>query len=769
MKLFSLKNVVSGFLIVAVLASTALVPPAVYAEEITTPQASQEERELIVKYKTESVNLRTASGREKVRAAQKKRNFSVQEHLERANMSVIEIADDQSVAEAIAVLESDPTVEYVEPNYSRTISVIASDDTHRALLWGLDNTGQTISTGSGDVAGTLDADMDAPEAWAINEGVNADVIVAVIDNGVLYTHPDLSANMWDGTNCKDETGAVLGGCNHGYDYQSDDTTPLPVGGSSYHGTHVAGIVAATKNNGAGVAGIAPRAQIMALRFDLNVSTEIKAIDFAIQNGAKIINASYGGEGFSQAEYDAIQRFRDAGGLFIAAAGNDATSNDTTPVYPAAYDLDNIISVAATDQQDALASFSNYGAVSVDVGAPGENILSTVLGNNYGYLDGTSMASPYTAGLAALVWGYKNNLNADQVKNILLSTGDAKPALNAVTVSGKRVNAQKALAGAAVIDAQNIHDTAVEGLDPGNFPSEDRALYQTAIDTATTVLDNAESDESAIGTAVADLDTATATFLASVIPEPEPEPEPEPTPDEPEADPVDFTVLISTLAQVQALHDGAVEGAALGNYTVGSKAVLQAAITTATLALDAETQELVDDAVAALNAAKAVFESGRVNSVSSSGGGGGGGSSGGSGGGGGGGGSAPNPAPVVVPTVLNPVPSPLQTPIVPGSAEDLARELLATSKSTCPADQILTQNLKTGARNGKYHAYTKATVREAHILQGHLNRLGFNSGPNDGILGPKSDVAIKRLQKSLGTKQDGYVGPVTRGLLNTSCK
>ncbi len=290
----------------------------------------------------------------------------------------MKIKDGKSVEQKITELKKDPNVEYAEPNYIRNLAIIgniSSNDTHKNNLWGLDNIGQVVNS----VSGTNDADIDAPEAWAVNEGTNASAIVAVIDTGVAYKHPDLFANMWDGTNCKDDTGVFLGGCNHGYDYEDNDKTPLPT--TSSHGTHIAGTIAAVKNNSKGIIGVAPNAKIMAIKSDLDVASIIKSIDFAIQNGAKIINASFGGTTFSQSEYDAIGRFRTAGGIFVAAAGNQSTNNESAHFYPSDYDLDNIISVAATDQDDALASFSNYGAASVDLGAPGKNIYSTVSGES----------------------------------------------------------------------------------------------------------------------------------------------------------------------------------------------------------------------------------------------------------------------------------------------------------------------------------------------------------------------------------------------------
>jgi len=332
------------------------------------------EGEVIVKYKQTKVNLGSSSGRKKAASFEEGLSLKRMEHLERSNISVLKIKDGKSVEQKIASLENDPNVEYAEPNYRLYPYVISTDDTSRGELWGLDNTGQTVN----GTAGTSDKDMDIPEAWAISEGTNASVVVAVIDSGVAYNHPDLLANMWDGTSCVDENGDALGDCNYGYDYNSHDKTPLPH--DELHGTHVAGTIGAVKNNARGLVGVAPSAEIMAMKFGFTTVSEVKAIDFATQNGAKVINGSYGGPSFTQSTYDAIDRFRSAGGIFVAAAGNEDVDNESTHSYPSDYDLDNIISVAATDQNDALASFSNYGTTSVDVGAPGVNIYSTSFSN-----------------------------------------------------------------------------------------------------------------------------------------------------------------------------------------------------------------------------------------------------------------------------------------------------------------------------------------------------------------------------------------------------
>ena len=324
--------------------------------------------EIIVKYKVNQIDLENSIGLKKVADIKSRLDLEEKKELKKINVQVLKTKG--SVEDVIKELQKDVDVEYAEPNYLRYPAVIDSNDVYKGYMWGLDNTGQGVN----GVVGTVDKDIDAPASWGLSEGDG--VVIAVIDSGVAYNHPDLVNNMWDGAACKDENGAVIGSCNHGYDFENEDKSPLP--DSSYHGSHVAGIIAAEKNNLKGIIGVAPKAKIMALKFGFDVVSGVRAIDFAIQNGVKVINASYSGSTYSQTEYDAINRFRTAGGLFVVAAGNESKDNDAgSPNYPSGYDLDNIIGVAATDQNDNLASFSNYGVTSIDVAAPGVNIYSTI--------------------------------------------------------------------------------------------------------------------------------------------------------------------------------------------------------------------------------------------------------------------------------------------------------------------------------------------------------------------------------------------------------
>ncbi|MDD4135900.1 MAG: S8 family serine peptidase [Candidatus Shapirobacteria bacterium] len=364
--------------------------------------------EVLVKFKKGQVNLANPGLMSLFREYNTRTNNDLEkdEVLESGNVVVYKIKDGRSVEEVVNEVRLDSNVETVEPNYYSHISDLGTDDVDKNKLWGLDNFGQTITFDNGTTSvGTSGADIDLPRAWNISVGTS-DVIVAVIDTGVAWNHPDLVDNMWDGSNCVNQSGeTIVGGCLHGYNFVTNSTNPAPVLtdlDSSSHGTHVAGTIAAKVNNGLGIAGVSQKIKIMALNIQsadghFYSSDIVKAIDFAIENGVKIINASLAGSSYSSSEYDAINRFKTAGGIFITSAGNDSSDNETVHQYPSDFDLDNIVSVAATDNNDLLASFSNYGGTSVDVGAPGVEIYSTVsFRKDYieDYLDYTNGSGSY---------------------------------------------------------------------------------------------------------------------------------------------------------------------------------------------------------------------------------------------------------------------------------------------------------------------------------------------------------------------------------------
>jgi subtilisin family serine protease len=353
-------------------------------------------------------------------------------------------AGDPAASElALKKLGSDPRVAYAEPNF--VVSALRTpNDPSFGQLWGLVNAGQTVD----GAAGTADADIDADLAWDVSTGSAASV-VGIIDTGVDFSHPDLAGAAWinPGENC---TGCRANGVDddgngyvddwRGWDFVNEDNDPFDDHG---HGTHVAGTIAAAGNNGVGVAGINWTGRVAALKFldwfgSGTIADAVRALDYATQKGIKITNNSWGGSENSQALLDAIERFGAAGGLYVAAAGNDGANVDQAPMYPAAYPSSAIISVAASDSRDQFASFSNVGRSSVDLAAPGVGIYSTLPGNTYDWWSGTSMATPHVAGAAALVKAARPGSGAMAIKALLLRTVDAKASL-AETATGGRLN------------------------------------------------------------------------------------------------------------------------------------------------------------------------------------------------------------------------------------------------------------------------------------------------------------------------------------------
>jgi hypothetical protein len=315
--------------------------------------------------------------------------------------------------------------------------------------WGLLNTGQS--------GGMIDADVDALEAWTVTEGRGA--IVAVLDTGIDANHPDLSTQLWNNSgetpgNGIDDDGNGYVDDTWGWDFVSHDNNPDD---GFYHGTFVAGIIGAAVN-GYGMAGLAPNSRLMSVRvcstscFD---SDTIAGLDYAVSNGARVANLSFGATGAfgSIALEEAVRLAGEAGLLVVAASGNvpelPGRDNDIAPVYPASFPFDSVVAVAATDHTDALSSFSHYGSTSVDLGAPGEGILSTVPlwfdpVDDHVLGDGTSFAAPFVSGAAALALSINPCLTPGELRNVLLSGTDPVGSLAGKTVSGGRLNADRAV-------------------------------------------------------------------------------------------------------------------------------------------------------------------------------------------------------------------------------------------------------------------------------------------------------------------------------------
>jgi large repetitive protein len=452
--------------------------------EVNTPEATLEsilsqaatadyrEGELLVKFRPGLISASSAHAHRKVGAALLKR-------LSLLNIEHVKIPQDVDVKNAISLYMQDPAVEYAEPNYlksykSFTPTPVIPNDPYFGDQWGLRNLG--IFPGS--VAG---ADIRATEAWNIATGTG-EVIIAVVDTGIDYDHPDLKDNIWTnpGETCNDgkdnDGNGFINDCR-GWNFADKNNSPKDDSG---HGTHVAGIIGAAGNNGSGITGVMWNVKLMPLRI-LNaegtgtIADEIAAINYAVTMknrgfNIRVINASFTGGSFSFAEFAAISAANDAGLLLVAAAGNNSGggmvhNNDMTPQYPANYSLPNVIAVGATDQKDHLAPFSNIGPTTVHVAAPGTFILSTIP-SNYGYSSGTSSSSPFVTGLAGLLWTAYPEFTYTQIRGSIFRYVDVLDSLRGQIATGGRINSFRAVSSllapadlsAAVTPSNSIHLT-----------------------------------------------------------------------------------------------------------------------------------------------------------------------------------------------------------------------------------------------------------------------------------------------------------------------
>ncbi len=378
--------------------------------------------ELIVGFES---NTTTAQSRVAVNEA----DASIEQRLGKIDAVVVKLDANQSAGEALASLRASDEVAFAEPNYVLHATALTSDDLLTGgSLWNL-------------------IKIRAPQAWDAANG--SGVVVAVTDSGIDVNDPELASRLWNNpreiANGIDDDGNGIVDDLHGADFVTGDGTPNDEAG---HGTHVSGTIGAAANDGRGNVGVAPGAQLMALKFldaqgGGNVGDAIVAIDYAIKNGATVINASWGGAPFSQGLEDAILRANSAGAVFVSAAGNESTDNDSSPSYPAAYDLPNTVTVAATDNRNRLASFSNYGAGNVDVAAPGVDIVSNV-GDHYESWNGTSMAAPHVSGVAALVKSHKPSASSSEVVSAILRGAKRVRTLRGKVATSGVLNAKRAI-------------------------------------------------------------------------------------------------------------------------------------------------------------------------------------------------------------------------------------------------------------------------------------------------------------------------------------
>ncbi|MDI3260193.1 MAG: S8 family serine peptidase [Sinobacteraceae bacterium] len=369
-------------------------------------------------------------------------------------IELLQLPATMDVPGALATLRSESDVKYAEPNYLRYPKLVTPNDTYFGDLWGILNTGQANFV-QGGPAGTPGADLNLLPAWdpsgdgSFPRTGDGAVTVAILDNGFETTHPDLAANFIAG-----------------YDFVHNDTNVSPDSDQDDHGTEVAGALGAVGNNGIGVAGAIWNVKLLPLKFNYDLASEIQALDYAIAHGAQIVNASFGGPGYSQIEHDEIAKLGANDILFVTAAGNENSNTDFAGAeYPANYRLPNVVAVAATNRQDDIASFSTYGPVTVDVAAPGLQIVTTTLHGGYTTapgISGTSLSTPYAAGVAALIRDYVSGASAIETRARLIEGAnaglDGASPVNRRTAGG-RIDAAQSLNLAArpalVIEPQQI--------------------------------------------------------------------------------------------------------------------------------------------------------------------------------------------------------------------------------------------------------------------------------------------------------------------------
>lgn len=410
-----------GLAIILSACAGIVAAPFTAAQSVTTQHSADH---VIVRFKAESVATARSQALTTI-GVKRDLVFAIVPGLERVKLS-----PGRTVDEAIAALRRNPNVLYAEPDF--VVRKIATpNDPSYGSLWGMSN-------------------IKAPAAWDTTTGP-AGLVVAVLDTGIDRSHPDLAQNIWtnpgETLNGLDDDGNGYVDDLYGWDFAYGDNNPSDVNG---HGTHTAGTVGAHGNNALGVVGVNWQVKLVALKF-LNdngsgyTSNAILAMQYANRMGIKVSNNSWGGGGYSQALFDAINASKANNHLFIAAAGNSNVNNDATPQYPSSYNLDNVISVASITSTDARSSFSNYGATSVDLGAPGSGILSTTPGNTYKSYSGTSMATPHVAGAAAMIAGLRPAWTYSQVRDAILKTTRPLAALSGLTVTGGTLDLAAAVA------------------------------------------------------------------------------------------------------------------------------------------------------------------------------------------------------------------------------------------------------------------------------------------------------------------------------------
>ena len=374
-----------------------------------------------------------------------------------ASLFKVKIKDDAALSMMIQSFENESSVEYAEPNFIYRASLDSSEpvsnlpnDPELAKLWGIQNSGQADAAGQ---VGTVGSDINVVPLWQDGLVGSKNILVAVIDTGIDHTHPDLVDNVFTnageipGNGIDDDSNGFIDDV-HGWNFEAKTANAKD---DHDHGSHCAGTIGATGDNGKGIVGVNWNVTMLPVKFlsasgSGSLQGAIESINYARMMKVQVMSNSWGGGGYSQALKDAIEASKEAGIVFVAAAGNESNDNDARPTYPASYEVDNIISVAATDNRDTIARFSNYGPGRVHVAAPGVKVYSTTKDGRYAAFSGTSMATPHVAGIVALMLSDQSDLAYSEVKERLIKTSDPVKGLKRKVTAKGRVNAYNAVHG-----------------------------------------------------------------------------------------------------------------------------------------------------------------------------------------------------------------------------------------------------------------------------------------------------------------------------------
>ena len=430
-----------------------IVPTAEKKRPATTEEIALSETrsfgspEVLVKFKS-------GVSRQQIDFLMSRLNDRVEDRIENAEgWESIDDLDNADAAATVAQYSQLPEVEYAEPNYEINLEEEASGPLVPILPHDPQFNDQWALANSGQRGGKQGADISATLAWAKTTG-NEDLVVAVLDTGIDYSHEDLIKNMWTRpASMAPYQDSELGVVDDLTGFNAIDNASDPMDDNG-HGTHCAGIIGAEGENDLGIAGVNWKVKLMPLKFmnaggSGTTKDAIEAINYVINRkkagvNVRIISASWGSTQKSRALETVIRKAYENDILFVAAAGNSSTNNDRRPHFPSNYNVPNVISVAALDRNDQLATFSNFGANTVAIAAPGVDILSTWLGNSYEEKSGTSMATPVVSGVAALIISEKPRISVDDLKKRILDSTDPIVALKGKTATGGRINAAKAL-------------------------------------------------------------------------------------------------------------------------------------------------------------------------------------------------------------------------------------------------------------------------------------------------------------------------------------